>query len=997
MKPKQESLFQRKLVPAKEGSGRLFDEELVTNEAPVTCLGLIFENDEARRAHFTGELRKKLQDPEFRKIEGFPIGSDEDILNLSDPPYYTACPNPWIADFVRFWEAEKAAVRSAECEVRSAEETHPVPRTPHSSYHREPFAADVSEGKNDPIYNAHSYHTKVPHKAIMRYILHYTEPGDIVFDGFCGTGMTGVAAQMCGDHEVVMSLGYQVKPDGTILQEEIDEDGKKGWRPFSMLGVRRAILNDLSPAATFIAYNYNTPVDVAAFEKEAKRILKEVETECGWMYETKHSDGRKGRIDYTVWSEVFSCSECAGEIVFLKEALNLVSKQVRHTFPCPHCQAVLNKKLLERREESKFDKAINRLVKRTRREPSLIAYRVGKEQFEKVPDQFDLAVLKKIDEKDRTGFFPKDRMMRAPDDVDAWGDKWRAGTASFSHVHHLFIPRAERALAALWSKINSVTNPQPQAFVKFCFEQAVMGLSLLNRYQPIMHGRPGGSQVNRQMTGVYYIASQHSECSPWYNLNGKIRRLTKAFANKHSATRCAIATGDSSNLKLKSDSIDYLFVDPPFGDNLAYGELNFVLEAFHQVFTNMVAEAIVSKHQKKGIATYQKLMRACFTEFHRILKPGRWMTVEFSNTKASIWNSIQKAMADSGFIISNVSALDKKQGSFNAVTNTTSVKQDLVISAYKPNGGFEERFQKEAQTEEGVWDFVRTHLKYLPVTKLQGALMLFVPERDPRILFDQMISFYVRKGYPVPISSQEFQIGLAQRFIERDGMYFLPDQVAEYDRKKMTTGAPQQLSMFVSDEASAIQWLRQLIKEKPQTFADINPQFMQQLGGWSKNEAQLDLRELLNQNFLCYDGRGSIPAQIVSWMMKSSTLRELISAEMPNAKCEKEDSGALRTTHPALLREAENRWYVPDPNKAGDLEKLREKALLKEFEEYKEVKKKLKVFRLEAVRAGFKKAWQERDYAVIVAVADNIPNNVLEEDPKLLMWYDQAVTRMGGE
>ncbi len=44
-----------------------------------------------------------------------------------------------------------------------------------------------------------------------------------------------------------------------------------------------------------------------------------------------------------------------------------------------------------------------------------------------------------------------------------------------------------------------------------------------------------------------------------------------------------------------------------------------------------------------------------------------------------------------------------------------------------------------------------------------------------------------------------------------------------------------------------------------------------------------------------------------------------------------------------------------------------------------------------------KKAWQESDYAVIVAVADKIPNNVLEEDPKLLMWYDQAVTRMGGE
>ncbi|MEZ4614375.1 MAG: hypothetical protein R2867_02520 [Caldilineaceae bacterium] len=121
--------------------------------------------------------------------------------------------------------------------------------------------------------------------------------------------VTGVAAQMCGDREVIMSLGYQVKPDGTMLQEETDEDGKKVWRPFSKLGKRRAILNDLSPVATFIANNYNTLVNLHEFEKEAKRILKEVEKECGWMYETKHSDGRKGKINYTVWSDVFVCPE----------------------------------------------------------------------------------------------------------------------------------------------------------------------------------------------------------------------------------------------------------------------------------------------------------------------------------------------------------------------------------------------------------------------------------------------------------------------------------------------------------------------------------------------------------------------------------------------------------------------------------------------------------------------------------------------------------------
>ena len=101
---KQEHLFPTKVVPGKPGSGNLFDEEFIYNDGPVTCLDLEFESDDARRAHFTEELRKKLLDPEFRKIEGFPIGEDEDILKLSDPPYYTACPNPWIADFIADWD-----------------------------------------------------------------------------------------------------------------------------------------------------------------------------------------------------------------------------------------------------------------------------------------------------------------------------------------------------------------------------------------------------------------------------------------------------------------------------------------------------------------------------------------------------------------------------------------------------------------------------------------------------------------------------------------------------------------------------------------------------------------------------------------------------------------------------------------------------------------------------------------------------------------------------
>jgi hypothetical protein len=232
----------------------------------------------------------------------------------------------------------------------------------------------------------------------------------------------------------------------------------------------------------------------------------------------------------------------------------------------------------------------------------------------------------------------------------------------------------------------------------------------------------------------------------------------------------------------------------------------------------------------------------------------------------------------------------------------------------------------------------------------------------------------------IPINSQEFQDGLQSKFSFRDGMYFLPEQAVIYDQKRLKFGGlEEKLTLFVDDEVSAINWLHQLLKGKPQTFQDIHPLFIKEIGGWQKHEKPLELSELLEQNFLCYDGKGDVPNQIHSYL--STNFKEL--RNLPK------DDESLRA-------KAKDRWYVPDPNKAGDLEKLRERSLLKEFEDYlTSSQKRLKVFRLEAVRAGFKKAWQERDYATIITVARKIPDDVLQEDPKLLMWYDQAITRSG--
>ncbi|MFC1887011.1 DNA methyltransferase, partial [Thermodesulfobacteriota bacterium] len=621
---------------------------------PVKCLGIKFPSDNARREYFIEKLAERLKDPEFRKTDGFPIGEDEDILALSDPPYYTACPNPWLVDFVKHYGK---------------------PFSPKDKYHRGPFAADVSEGKTHPLYSAHAYHTKVPHRAIMRYILHYTQPGDLVMDGFAGTGMTGVAAQLCGSRQEVQALGYRVQDDGTIL----DDHGL----PFSQLGARSVILNDLSPLASFIAANYNTPTDIDLFEMEAKRILREVDEELGWMYETNHKEEKtKGRINYTVWSEVLTCPECGDEIVFVKEAFDSKSKSIKKSFDCPHCGASLTKNKLEVLYDTYFDNAIQETCRRPKRVPVLINYSVGKTKYEKEPDDEDLKILRRIEKLSLPTEVPT---LKLPDMQMARVGRMK--TTAVTHIHHFFLPRAAQALSAVWRRAAKKNQTDLRNLLLFFAEQAIWTGSVLNRFRPT-----GYSQVNQYLSGVFYVPSQHSEPSPWYILKGKLSRLTKAISVLPLDRQGLVSTGDCATLPCPKGTLDYIFTDPPFGENIYYSDLDILIESWHGVLTNAGPEAIVDRVKGKDLRHYQNLMLKCFRQYFDALKPGRWITVEFSNSQASVWNSIQTTLQEAGFVVANVAALDKKQRSFQSVTSPTAVKQDLVISAYKPNGGLEARF-----------------------------------------------------------------------------------------------------------------------------------------------------------------------------------------------------------------------------------------------------------------------------------------------------------------
>jgi hypothetical protein len=233
----------------------------------------------------------------------------------------------------------------------------------------------------------------------------------------------------------------------------------------------------------------------------------------------------------------------------------------------------------------------------------------------------------------------------------------------------------------------------------------------------------------------------------------------------------------------------------------------------------------------------------------------------------------------------------------------------------------------------------------LPVFASRDGRVEVVAERQRYLLFDRMVAFHVQRGVSIFLSASEFYEGLRQRFPERDGMYFLPEQVSEYDRKRLEVHDVEQHELFVSDEKSGILWVRRQLSGRPMTYQDLSPLYMKEAQRvWEKHEQPLELRTILEQNF---------------------------------------------------VEENDGTWHVPDPRNEMHLEQVRHRALLKEFQQYLETKGKLKVVRTEAVRAGFKECWQKQDYTAIVQMAKRVPENVVQEDEALLMYYDNALMRAG--
>lgn len=940
-----------------------------TNDKPVVCLGLTFKNDDERREYFQEELRKKL--PELKQTEGFPIGKDEDIIALSDPPYYTACPNPWVNDLIK----KDTMKDNIEKQVT-------------------PYVLDVIEGKSDPLYNAHSYHTKVPHKAIMHLILHYTNPGDIIYDGFGGTGMTGVAASLCGNEKEIESLGYKITKDGTILKQS-----DSSWIPFSKVGTRVAFINDLSPIATFISSNYNVRNKSDLFS--VQKIISEYQKKYEMLYVTSTPNLSKEDIDslcedfsncnsltefiklsefhlsngnlcltnYTILSDNYICNNCSADFNYWEEAINHEDLSLRESYKCPSCGITLSKKNTTRSFSYSHDSILGESIKVIERAPAAVNYFNNNKKYTKPANILDKILYKKIQQFQSEITVP---LTEIP-----MGDKTaEVKKIGLNYVHQFYTTRNLFVLSELWKVSHS------NHLLKLALT------SIMVKTASILHNvglKNGKINLAGALPNAFYVPSIIAERNIFTLLNGKVDDFIRADLNRIQSNNIVSthsSTSDNFYESLK-DSIDYIFIDPPFGANLMYSELNYIWESWLGVKTNNKTEAIENKTQSKTLGDYQELMRKAFSNAYFILKPNKWITVEFSSTKATVWNVIQRALQEAGFVIANVSALNKGQGTYNAQTNPTSVKQDLIISAYKPDENNITIDSNDSSLQsESVWNFVRSHLKNLPLYQGADLKCEYIVERSPRIIYDRMISYFFQRGMEIPLSSSEFQAGISNRFSIRDGMAFLDFQAVEYDKKRHAFNNIAQVELFVSNENNAIEWLRQQLLNKPQTRQDLHPLFTKELSHIDKHEIIPELDALLVQNFLRYDNEPEVPSQIVSYFRRNYP-----------------DLRGLEPTDEKIKHKAMNRWYVPDPNKQADLEKLREKSLLREFnlyvDEMTKSKKKLKEFRTEAIRAGFKKAWSEKDYQTIVDVGNRLPEIVIQEDDKLLMYFDNAQIKLG--
>lgn len=488
-----------------------------------------------------------------------------------------------------------------------------------------PYHGVISAGKNTYVYDAHTYHTKVPPEGIELLIEHYTRKGDVILDPFCGSGMTGIAAQR-----------------------------KK----------RKVLLSDLSPAATFIAENLNSPVDADRYFDAVTELLRRAEHLNRFLYSTKCREcGKDAQVLYTVWSYKLKCSCCEQEFILWDvardERKTVKDSKIRTEFPCPNCGVLLKK----------------RQLKRTDLVPVALGYKCcSKSLKEKVVSLSakDFANLNNIayDNIPSDLWYPKNTFPQGVNTKQpiAYG---------IDSVDKAYFPRALWAYAFLWNE--AVHWPEKDIRDKLLFTLT----SLYQRVTKFSEFRFWGGSGNIANYNVPQIINEQNVFLA-FERKAKTIRLYFNSEGTFKEGGFQISTQSACHLdQLLDNSVDYIFTDPPFGANINYSEMNFLWESWLKDFTDNREEAIVNKVQNKGTNDYGDLMHKAISEMHRVLKPNGWLTIMFHNSSDKIWQELQRAISVAGFKIDGTVLFDKVHGTFKQFVSENAVGFDLLLNCRK--------------------------------------------------------------------------------------------------------------------------------------------------------------------------------------------------------------------------------------------------------------------------------------------------------------------------
>ena len=569
--------------------------------------------------------------------------------------------------------------------------------------------------RSGPLYTAFPYPTKISPEAIALYIAAHTEPGATIFDGFAGSGTTGLAALLCEDPPI--QLRREASRLGLRLQ----------WGP------RNAVLYEIGSLGAFVAQTLTNPPDPQQFNRAASQILGDTAREFGWLYSARDPFGGRGDIRHVVWSDVLQCPRCRCSIKLWDSCVSIGPARIASQFRCTSCDHKHSVGAVGRFTERVHDDILNRVTETRLRTMARVYGVSGSGTWSREPRETDLLLLDRVAHEEIPTCVPTLPI--------SWGDLYRSGYhRGISHVHHFYTRRNLIAFGRLWERADAFQGPLRDALRFWLLSYNASHATMMSRVVA-KSGQPD-LVVTSAQPGVLYVSGLPVEKNVFRGLGRKLSNIGKAFASIHGRrARVSVRQESSRSVDLPNASVDYVFTDPPFGANIPYSEISLLNESWLGRITDSTDEAIVNRSQRKTIDSYQRILTDAFAELNRILRPDASATMVFHSASASVWNALRAAYTGAGFCVEYAGVLDKKQGSFKQVTTNGSVRGDPVLLLRKQPPMLGCR-------SDSVWR-VAEQLH-------REALELDPAERTPERLYSRFVNYFLTNHQEVPIDANEY-------------------------------------------------------------------------------------------------------------------------------------------------------------------------------------------------------------------------------------------------